>query len=189
MSKCTLKPGDKFNFLTVVKHHSRSKGYTCICDCGNTTIVKTYALKTGKSKSCGCKREYLRAEWVAKKNFSSIKNNIYKNYKRAAKNRKYEFNLTKEEFVELITSNCTYCGSEPTMTFTYGAGSSETDYSLFKYNGVDRTDNTLGYTKENSVSCCKICNNSKASLTIKEWLQWLKKVYLFNNNSEGTKVV
>jgi len=89
--KCCLKKGDYFNYLTVVSHHSREKGYNCVCACGNKTIVKTHALKTGKSKSCGCMQEKFRAERVAKNDFKGIKNNIYYNYSKAAERRKYIF--------------------------------------------------------------------------------------------------
>ena len=54
--------GDKFGKLTVIEkaddyirpnkiHEPRWK---CKCDCGNITIVNEYALKSGKTKSCGC---------------------------------------------------------------------------------------------------------------------------------------
>jgi len=65
------------------------------------------------------------------------------------------------------------------MTYTWGAGISETDYSQFKYNGVDRVDNTVGYTLDNCVSCCKICNNSKATLTLDEWKDWIERVHKY----------
>lgn len=34
-------------------------------------------------------------------------------------------------------------------------------YFLYFYNGIDRLDNTKGYTPENSVACCKHCNSLK----------------------------
>lgn len=52
------------------------------------------------------------------------------------------------------------------------------EYDEFKYNGVDRVDNSIGYTDDNCVSCCKICNNSKSALDLSEWKKWIEKVYL-----------
>ncbi|MBP1549352.1 MAG: hypothetical protein J6A05_05050 [Oscillospiraceae bacterium] len=45
--------GNKFGSLTVVKYAGKSK-WVCICDCGNTTCVKTSNLTSGHTKSCGC---------------------------------------------------------------------------------------------------------------------------------------
>lgn len=49
--------GQKFNMLTVLeKAPSRNNNvmWLCKCDCGNTTEVSTYSLRTGHTKSCGC---------------------------------------------------------------------------------------------------------------------------------------
>lgn len=49
--------GQKFGRLTVIevshfeRHHLRWK---CLCECGNTAIVTTNGLRSGKSNSCGC---------------------------------------------------------------------------------------------------------------------------------------
>ena len=60
----SLRPGDKYNRLTVIEKvpkpspyysHDR-RWYRCKCDCGNEHIVEEYALKSGKIKSCGCLR-------------------------------------------------------------------------------------------------------------------------------------
>ena len=47
--------GKKFNKLTVLEYAGNSK-WLCQCDCGNTSIVKTASLNSGKTKSCGCLR-------------------------------------------------------------------------------------------------------------------------------------
>jgi len=48
----------KFNRLTVIGFHKTTKDkrslWECKCDCGNTTFVETYRLKSGHTKSCGC---------------------------------------------------------------------------------------------------------------------------------------
>lgn len=53
--------GQKFNHLLVqrlaTKEEKRTKNnreWVCLCDCGNTTIVRTAYLKNGHTKSCGC---------------------------------------------------------------------------------------------------------------------------------------
>jgi len=50
--------GQKFGRLTVIGFHKRKKHYNyiweCKCDCGNTSYISSGALKSGKTKSCGC---------------------------------------------------------------------------------------------------------------------------------------
>lgn len=53
--------GQKFGKLLAIneteyytKSGHKQRGYVCLCDCGNKKIVSAYALKSGKTKSCGC---------------------------------------------------------------------------------------------------------------------------------------
>jgi len=168
--------GQKFNRLTVISHHSREKGYLCECECGSTTIARSTALKTGKHASCGCLQKELLAARMNKPNFEAFKNEIFKNYTRAAKKRHYSFDLTKEEFLKLISSNCYYCGVEPNSKW-FGTKRTIVNSDTFRYNGVDRKNNSVGYVLDNCVPCCKICNNSKSTLTEEEWFNWIKRIY------------
>ena len=36
---------------------------------------------------------------------------------------------------------------------------------VLKCNGVDRVDNTKGYSVDNSVPCCKFCNTAKHTMS------------------------
>jgi len=84
---------------------------------------------------------------------------IYRRYKRGAADRGYTFNLTKQQFELLINKDCAYCGKAPN-----------------KYNGVDRVDNSQGYTYENVVPCCSICNLMKRSLTVHGFIQHVRVI-------------
>lgn len=54
--------GKRFGHLTVIKRSGtqtypcgqKKTTWECKCDCGNTTVVTGGALRSGKSKSCGC---------------------------------------------------------------------------------------------------------------------------------------
>ncbi len=51
--------GQKFGRLTVVEPAENRKGkvmWTCLCDCGNKTVVASGNLRSGTTKSCGCVR-------------------------------------------------------------------------------------------------------------------------------------
>lgn len=155
--------GLKFNSLTVVKHSREKKAYECLCDCGKTVYARGWALKSGRHASCGCAgRDPLLPDHMA------AKNNIYSNYKKAAKKRGYEFLLSKEEFIELISGACHYCGTIGSLA------SSAAAHKDFRHNGVDRVDNSIGYLKENTVSCCAACNRSKGVLGLEAWAEWLR---------------
>lgn len=59
--------GKKFGRLTAIGYIGQSK-WRCVCECGNTSETKASALKSGKSKSCGC----LAKEQAAKNGQLSI---------------------------------------------------------------------------------------------------------------------
>lgn len=50
--------GKKFGRLTVIERVENAKygqiRWLCKCDCGGTTISRSYNLKSGRAKSCGC---------------------------------------------------------------------------------------------------------------------------------------
>ena len=47
----------------------------------------------------------------------------------------------------------------------------------FIYNGIDRLDNKLGYEEENCVPCCYLCNRMKWSITEKDFLAQISKIF------------
>ena len=48
--------GQKFGHLRVLRYDKGKKKWKCLCDCGNFTYVATRNLKTGNTKSCGCRK-------------------------------------------------------------------------------------------------------------------------------------
>lgn len=58
MSKFIDITGKRFGKLTVLNRSDNSKHgasrWTCMCDCGEKTIVLGSSLKNGRTKSCGC---------------------------------------------------------------------------------------------------------------------------------------
>jgi len=53
--------GQRFGELEVVSPADNIDGQTawlCRCDCGNTVVVKTRNLRSGKTHNCGCRRVY-----------------------------------------------------------------------------------------------------------------------------------
>lgn len=100
-----------------------------------------------------------------------VLNDMYRKYKGAAKKRKYDFLLTRSEFANLVVSKCYYCHREPFLDRKIQPARRKKWHgdARMKLNGVDRMDNTKGYTIENSVPCCSTCNTAKLCMTLTEW--------------------
>lgn len=178
----------KFGKLTAIKNTKKKKngGYIwdCICDCGKKIEVTTGSLMSGNTKSCGCvgleKISLLGKSKLLPDN-GGARNSLYYKYSKGAKDRGYEFNLSMEEFREIIEQNCYYCGDEPTKIFTQYRCSSN-----IVYNGIDRVDNRIGYIKSNCVSCCQTCNTMKMALTKNEFFEHIKKI---NNRIANLSII
>jgi len=89
-----------------------------------------------------------------------------------AKYRGYSFELNFDGFFSLTQQNCHYCGIAPSKYYK-----SRNAKKGFYFNGIDRINNDLGYTKNNSVCCCKDCNYAKSNLTQEEFFSRIKKCY------------
>lgn len=106
-------------------------------------------------------------------------NKKYYIYKQGASRRGYEFDLTLDEFKEKLFGNCVYCGQEPNTEFTNSPGRRYSHYITI--NTVDRVDNSIGYTNDNTVSCCKMCNSMKSDYTVDEFREHVNKIARYNN--------
>lgn len=95
---------------------------------------------------------------------------VWLDYFRKCRNRNIEFLLKDEEFVNLIQSNCHYCGGGLSNI-------SRNRKSEIKYNGIDRINNKIGYKIDNCVSCCKKCNSMKSNMEKIEFLSHVAKIY------------
>jgi hypothetical protein len=166
--------GNRYGKLTVLrrgKTKKRAKGtevyWVCRCDCGNSHEVSGRSLRGGDSKSCGCNKPGPKPRTI------STFNEIYSLYRSRAKRKGYRFALTKAQFKALIDSNCFYCGAKPGQVYR-AANESSLPY---KYNGIDRVDNVQGYTAENTVPACGVCNKAKNTMTQKEFYAWVDRVH------------
>ena len=71
----------------------------------------------------------------------------YNYYKHSSSYRGHSFGLTFEEFVNLVSRSCFYCGEQDSPR------------------GIDRWENEIGYEFFNCRSCCKTCNYFKRKLS------------------------
>lgn len=170
--------GMKYNRLTVLKRDIDKKGvwYICECDCGNIKSIRSNSFVGGHTKSCGCLHKDVASTFAIPDN-GSAKNKLYYQYKKKADKKGYEFNLTFEEFISLTKQNCYYCDKQPQQVF-------KSKKSKYLYNGVDRKNNYLGYTKNNCVSCCSTCNYAKRTQQHDAFVVWIEKVYKHLNSNK-----
>ena len=174
----------KIGRLTPIKYiYNKEIGRTeieCICDCGNKTMVLLHNLRRGNTKSCGC----IKVEKHHKLGYGvSNCRMIIKVYQRHAKDRNISFQLTDNKIKELFSQSCFYCDAKPSNVAAKGRS-----YGEFIYNGVDRIDNSKGYTIDNCVSCCRRCNALKSNMSIQEFKEIIQNLYnrinIWGGNSE-----
>lgn len=190
--------GQTFGRLTVLRKHPDPCMWECSCSCGGTTLATGTNLRRGNTTSCGCvHREQLVAFnqrtktteelWLADMNLYRWKVGYRKNRlsKGLGTNQfsekprptthgehpSLQWDLSLEQYVALVTSNCFYCGREPTQT-PHGicmAG--------LKRNGIDRVDNSKGYVPGNCEACCSICNREKRAQSVEDFIENTRRRY------------
>ncbi len=167
--------GQKFGRLTAIEPEKQIRGgrwravWLCACDCGGDSVVDGSALRTGKIKSCGC----ATSEVTAKRNGINCLPSgvaevraVIRAYIQNSNHRGLVFDLTEDQVSKIIKMDCVYCGSRPSNTIKWQR-KAETH---FKYNGIDRADNSRGYVFGNCVPCCKSCNKMKDQMTPEEFM-------------------
>ena len=122
-------------------------------------INKFYKRPDGKTRDgleyrCSDCQKISKKKWYDN-NKTTVKAR-FGHFRGATKQRKnISFELTMEEYAKIIANPCHYCGD----SVDGKVGSS-----------VDRKNNDLGYTLDNSVACCEICNKGKGEFfTEEEW--------------------
>lgn len=103
-------------------------------------------VKNNQEKAFATRREYRKTK---KWKLSSIKN--------SAKNRKIDYQLSDDEAIKLISSNCYYCGTKDNIS-------------------IDRIDSNIGYEIDNCVPCCPMCNYMKRLYGKEEFINQCKKI-------------
>jgi hypothetical protein len=189
--------GKKFGYLTVISSIQKydnlgrkiGKNWLCICDCRKERIVNTQVLINNIIYSCGCK-SYANIVHGNKKydeEEASFRSKV-SGYKSNAKHRNIEWDLTYDEAIELLKSNCHYCGRKPNRPYNLYDGRrkylDKKDKYKILYGGIDRINSNLGYVKNNVVSCCLTCNFAKNNLTYNEFISWINDLIKYRTNEK-----
>lgn len=134
--------------------------FTCK-QCGRT---EEYERKRGRARTVchACIKANTKATAVANRETYYARANErrklpagrYASVKGNATQRGFEFSITREEYVTLVTeAGCYYCGGDLPA----------------RGGGLDRLDNAMGYTLDNVVPCCFRCNVDRGTLTADEF--------------------
>lgn len=171
--------------------------FLCRCECGTEKEVwgaNLSATDDSASRSCGCgqiesaQRTPGQAGWTY----------ILARYKANAKIRGILFRLNKEEFREICSQSCYYCGAPPADfniylkkdgTLMQKRTRAAADRAWIKANGVDRKDSTGYYTYENCVPACAQCNYAKMDYTTEEFFAHAKRIVNHQNLEAFKKTI
>lgn len=169
--------GNRYGRLIIIERAgSTERGlalWLCRCECGNEVSVRGTSLRKGDTRSCGClSREKTGARRRLPVGEASY-NYLIDRMRRSAKQRDYTWHLTDDQIKALTSQSCYYCGIKPLQR----AVSCRCNGTYF-YNGLDRVDNSKGYTIDNVVSCCKRCNKAKGIMKQHEFLNWISQIYI-----------
>ena len=168
----------------VKRDASGRRYYECFCDCGGVTVSRRDSLLAHTTVSCGCKygktpeqrslegkakrADYYKREWSHRKDwFAKHRRTTRQRFMRArnaARHRGIEWGLTLEQYESVALRPCMYCNGLLGAVETRG--------------GLDRDDNSKGYTFENSVPCCFTCNRLKSNIFTKDEFKAMMGVFL-----------
>lgn len=81
----------------------------------------------------------------------------FRSYRYQAKKKNRAFELTFEQFREHAERPCFYCKREGKV-------------------GLDRMDSKRGYTENNVVPCCAMCNFIKQEYSVPEWIEQIERI-------------
>ena len=177
--------GKAFGRLTVIKqltNNSRGTVWECRCECGLHKGINGERLTKGTTSSCGCLRREIHAERCRTvlpeinrhKTGEALRKVVLSGYKHRASKRGYEWALTEEQATTLLLGNCEYCGVPPCLVKSKNG---KKNYNgSFTHNGIDRVNNSLGYTSSNVVSCCHVCNMAKRTTSAEDFISWAARV-------------
>jgi len=157
---------------TITKWNSSKGNYTLTCNCGNqsegsASFVDSKIKSLNKNGYTACRKCSAIYRKQSKTKDEKLKR-VFLKYKKSAKTRNLEFNLTLFQCLYLFKSRCYYCNDLPENV--------ETTYQI-KYQGIDRIDNNKGYIQNNVIPCCSFCNYAKHYHSQDKFLEKIDKIH------------
>ena len=132
-----------------------------ICNC--TESIDNFDDITSKCSSCSLKS---KLSCKIRNPRDQEKSKLY-DYKKSANKKKLEFNISNDEFFNLVKSSCHYCDYNDSVI------------------GVDRKNSDIGYVKTNVLPCCEICNLMKNDSNYDDFLSMCEHITTVNKKFNG----
>jgi hypothetical protein len=168
--------GQRFGSLLVLERDptrtvAKKIVWKCACDCGATTYTQTNNLRSGNSRSCADK-----VHMIIDKDDIRIYRSTFERYRRASEIKgasgKIGFDLSIEDFKEIVDRPCHYCGVADSFAAIKGRWADRK-----RINGIDRKDQDVGYLKYNCLPCCSGCNWLKGTFGYSEFLEKIRSIH------------
>jgi len=163
----------------VGKNKHRRLLFRCLCDCGSEIVISGDQLSSGKTKSCGC----LRYETVPTNKIGDRSYAIHKKHYGFLVKRHTKIDINEpisfDRFLELSNGRCHYCSSDDKKILSDRIKNSDVSVECM---GIDRMNSGIGYTSDNSVSCCTGCNNSKMDLSYEQFKSHIEKIFIYRKD-------
>jgi len=128
---------------------------TC-CVCGKEFMGRY----NGQYCSTECRASYLKGYRESYKPPAPTRESIYNKYKKSVTKSRKAFSLTMDDYFDLISRPCVYCGT--------------TD----KPRGINRIIKSEGYTVDNVEPCCAFCSGMKWTLSDDQLLRHCEKILI-----------
>lgn len=180
-----VSPGDQYGELTIIKEIRPRRGasgrYRRVvlvrCSCGRDP----YPLLLNNLR----RRRESRCQWCGaaangrNRRVEEVnRNQALSAYTQSAKRRGLAWGLSLEQFLEITSRTCFYCGAPPGNVYrAKKADGSDRCATPFIYQGIDRFDASEGYLPDNVLPCCVSCNRAKSNLTFSEFVAWIQRTH------------
>ncbi|MBX9636964.1 MAG: hypothetical protein K2Q45_05375 [Nitrosomonas sp.] len=156
-----------------IDRQDNSKGYVddnCVSCCKICNIMKkqwSYESFVAYVGHIAAFSNLISQQYLVSHRLLECHGNDFSKYKKDAKAKERAFELSKDEFKNIVSKSCYLCGQK----------SSESHL-----NGIDRVDSKYGYIEGNVMTCCFHCNNLKHSHDLSFFKEHCKTVFLFSLN-------
>jgi hypothetical protein len=176
-----LMAGDVRNRLTILEVRSvdrtfktgtvrRVKEVRARCVCGREKWFRHEHVTGDRAKSCGC----LNYEPRCRDPRLRIARRVLAYLRVSARKRGLPFDLTETATAARIFEPCFYCGAAPSRVLREPARPFGRRGA--PCHGLDRVNADRGYTIDNIVACCFVCNTMKWDLSPEDFLRHVESL-------------